>query len=132
MGLVFEDSNSPEVSNQKRAAKMKSVCLILLALALYCDAAASRQKREAGCACDGTKIETNTADGLIIGECLTADTYGPNAPKKEHWCYVSNKDCASEGSIGETSRFTNKWVSYELCNCQDAADCHEQIIKFDK
>merc|ERR1711981_317033 len=125
MGLVFEDSNSPEVSNLKRAAKMKSVCLILLALALYCNAAATREKREAGCACDGTKIETNRADGLILGECLHADADG-------HYCYVSDIACKSEGAKGETARFTNKWVSYELCDCKNAADCNEQIIKFDK
>ena len=90
------------------------------------------QKGEEGCACDGTIVDTNRADGLRIGECLTGDKYGPNAPKKEHWCYVSKKECASAGALGETSRFTNKWVSYELCNCEDSADCNEQIIKFDK
>ena len=111
---------------------MKSICLILLALAVYCDAAATRQKREEGCACDGTTITTNAFSGLIIGECLTADTFGPNAPQSEHWCYVSDKACASAGDLGKTSRFTNKWVSYELCNCKDNADCNKQIIKFDK
>ena len=55
--------------------KMKSVCLILLAMALYCDAAASRQKREEGCACDGTKVETNDRFGTILGECLTQILY---------------------------------------------------------
>ena len=104
---------------------MKSVCLILLAMALYCDAAATRQKREEGCACDGTKIETNNKDGLIIGECLAADKNG-------HFCYVSNKECASPGTLGLTARFTNKWVSYELCDCQNNADCNEQIIKLEK
>ena len=92
--------------------KMKSVCLILLAMALYCDAAASRQKREEGCACDGTKVETNDRFGTILGECLTADKLGPNAPKKEHFCYVSKRECVSvgslkspwAGSIGETSK----------------------------
>ena len=102
---------------------MKSVCLILLALALYCDAAATRQKRQAGCACDGTTVETN-AD-VIIGECLYANADG-------HFCYVSDKACASAGDKGKSSRFTNKWVSYELCNCENNADCNEQIIKSDE
>ena len=111
------------------ATKMKFVCLILLALALYCDAAASRQKQEEDCACDGTKVETNDQCGTILGECLTADELGPNAPEKEYFCYVSKKECASAGSIGETSRFTNKWVSYELCDSQDNDDCKSSNCK---
>ena len=102
---------------------MKSVCLILLAMALYCDAAATRQKREEGCACDGTLVETNAGTGLIIGECKVADADG-------HYCFVSDKACASAGDKGKTSRFTNKWVSYELCDCQKNADCNVDISKF--
>merc|ERR1711944_43253 len=94
--------------------KMKSVCLILLAIALYCDAAATRNKREEVCTCDGTKIETE--DGLIVGECLSADKNG-------FFCYVSNKECASPGTLGLTQRFKDKWVSYELCDCKGNGDC---------
>ena len=97
---------------------MKSACLILLALAVYCNSAATRQKRQdvEGCECDPTIVKTGPY-GIYIGNCLTADDKGPNgAEKKEFWCYVAEERCKQGGGLGESERFQDKWVSYDLCN----------------
>ena len=75
---------------------------------------------EDGCVCDGT--EYTQEDGLIIGECKYADSNG-------HFCYVNKKRCAAPGNLGETSRYTNKWISYGLCNCRENADCNLFVVK---
>ena len=96
---------------------MKSTCLILLALAVYCNAAATRQKRqdEVGCVCDPITVPTNA--GTMIGNCLTSDAEGPNgADKHNFWCYVADENCKQGGGLGESNRFWDKWVSYDLCD----------------
>merc|ERR1712241_1594760 len=95
--------------------KMKSICLILLALAVYCNAATTRQKRQdEGCVCSDTTVPVNQ---------------GPNAPKLEFWCYVDVEACKQGGGLGETSRFWDKWVSYDLCD-KNNADFNKNKQKF--
>ena len=109
---------------------MKSACLILLALAVYCNGAATRQKRqdEVGCVCDPITVPAN--DGSMLGDCLTADGQGPGgADKKEFWCYVADEACKQPGGLGETSRFWDKWVSYDLCD-KNNADFNKNKQKF--
>ena len=75
-----------------------------------------------GCACDGS-VE-NTKSGLIIGECNHADANG-------HFCFVSKRECAASGDIAAVYHLLlNKWVNYDLCNCNDSVDCDENILKF--
>ena len=117
---------------------MKSVFLILFALAVYCNAAATRGKPEKGCTCADLEVGTNDALGTILGKCRNSDKLGPNRPKEEYWCYVDREECKTPDQeingelvtgIGNSSRFTNRWVSYELCNCQNNPDCDENTRK---
>ena len=62
-----------------------------------------------------TTVPTN--DGKLIGNCLTSDDEGPNGPGKANfWCYVTDETCKQGGGLGETARFWDKWVSYDLCD----------------
>ena len=107
---------------------MKSACLILFALAVYCNAAATRQKRhDEDCVCDPITVPTNA--GTMIGACLTSDDGGPNgADKPNFWCYVAEERCKQGGGLGETSRFWDKWVSYDLCD-KKIDDYNKQVNK---